>query len=512
MSATEKYVLSVDQSTQGTKALLFDRQGKLIARATLPHRQIVNEKGWVSHDLNEIYTNTVQAVRNVVEKAGIPKDSIVSFGISNQRETSAAWDRDTMEPVAPAIVWQCSRAAAICEEVSADPKKAAAIRERTGIPVSPYFPASKFAWLLRNAPGVRYDEQSVNAVNKTFTVPDPSSKRRLAFGTIDTWLIYRLTGGKEYRTDYSNASRTQLFNIRELKWDKEICRWFGLDAGDLAKVCDSDSVFGETDFDGYLNHPIPIHAVLGDSHAALFGQGCLRGGMAKATYGTGSSIMMNIGAKPVFSRSGLVTSLAWKQNGAVNYVLEGNINYAAAVITWLKDDLHLIASAGETEALAKQANPEDTTLLVPAFSGLGAPYWCSGAKASISGMTRTTGKNEIVKAAVESIGFQIADVLRAMEKDTGIKIAQLRVDGGPTKNRYLMQFQSDISGSHVAVPADEELSGIGAAYMAGIASGLYDDAVFDMLHYTEYAPQMPATDKRRKITAWKKAVKAVVRK
>lgn len=491
----EKYILSVDQSTQGTKALLFDRAGRLIARASLPHRQYVSENGWVSHDLKEIYANTLQAARNVVGKAGISRNDIVAFGISNQRETSAAWDRETMEPIAPAIVWQCSRAEKICAEVSADPRKAAAIRERTGIPVSPYFPASKFAWLLRNVPGA-YELQA---------------KHRLMLGTIDTWLVYRLTGGKEYRTDYSNASRTQLFDIRKLEWDREIAGWFGLDSDDLAKVCDSDSVFGETDLDGYLDHPIPIRAVLGDSHAALFGQGCLTGGMAKATYGTGSSIMMNIGTKPVFSSSGLVTSLAWKLGGTVNYVLEGNINYAAAVITWLKDDVGLIGSAGETEALAAGANPEDTTLLVPAFSGLGAPYWCSGAKASLSGMTRTTGRKEIVRAALESIAYQISDVLRAMKKDTGIRIAELRVDGGPTGNRYLMQFQSDISNTKVAVPEDEELSGIGAAYLAGISEGLYDSSIFGRASRTIYAPQMKAEERRKKIAAWKKAVRKEIR-
>ena len=448
----EKYIISIDQSTQGTKALLFDGEGHLLRRTDMAHRQIVNEKGWVSHDPEEIYRNTIRVVKDLVEESGIDRSLVRGIGISNQRETTLIWDKETNEPIADAIVWQCSRAADICErpEIKDAAEK---IREKTGLRLSPYFPAAKMTWLLENTE----EGQKLAA------------KHRLCFGTIDTWLVYRLTKGQDYKTDYSNASRTQLFNIFTLKWDEEICKLFGIQSEDLPEVCDSDSEFGQTDFEGFFEKPIPIHAVLGDSHGALFGQGCLGRGDIKATYGTGSSIMMNIGETPVLSTHGVVTSLAWGMNGKVNYVLEGNINYTGAVISWLKDDVRLIDSPGETESLCREAISDDELYFVPAFTGLGAPHWKSNAKASLTGITRTTGKAEIVRAGVECIAYQITDVVRAMEADAGARVNTLRVDGGPTKNGYLMQFQSDILGADVLVPDAEELSGIGAAYAAGIA-------------------------------------------
>ena len=321
--------------------------------------------------------------------------------------------------------------------------------------------------------------------------------------------MWKLTG--QYRTDFSNASRTQLFNIHTLQWDEDICRAFGIDPAALPQVTDSDAVFGETDLGGLLDHRIPVCGVLGDSHAALFGQGCLSHGMTKATYGTGSSIMMNIGPKPAASRNGLVTSLAWKYKGQVGYVMEGNLNYTGAVITWLKDSLGLIASAGETEALALQANPADTTCLVPAFTGLGAPYWASEARALISGMTRLTGRAELVRAALDCIACQIHDVVAAMEKDTGIRVPVLRVDGGPTRNGYLMQFQSDMLNAAVSRPDAEELSGIGAAYMAGISAGLYTEHVCDVLNYRDFTPAMDETRRARRLADWSRAVQLACR-
>lgn len=485
----KKYIVSVDQSTQGTKALLFDRQGELLCRSDLPHRQIISDQGWVSHDLNEIYQNTIAAVRRVVEKAGIHKEEIAGLGISNQRETSAAWNRLTGEPAEYAIVWQCSRAKDICEEVERR-GLGAMIRERTGIHLSPFFPASKFAWLLRN----------------TKNAAKWQAAGELMFGTIDTWLVYKLTGGKSYKTDYSNASRTQLFNLETLAWDPGICEAFGLDAAGLAKVCDSNAEYGMTDLEGYLPGPIPIHGVLGDSHGALFGQGCLKEGMIKATYGTGTSVMMNVGEKPVHSSNGIVTSLAWGIDGRVSYVLEGNINYTGAVIAWLQKDMGLIESAAETGRLAREANPEDTSYLVPAFTGLGAPYWNSDARAILCGMSRTTGKKEIVKAGVESIAYQILDIVKAMELDSRIPIRELRVDGGATRNDYLMQFQSDISRARVLVPSAEELSGIGAAYMAGLAMGMFDENVFARMFRTEYVPAMEEAKVQKRVEGWKQAV------
>lgn len=491
----EKYIISIDQSTQGTKALLFDESGSLIKRTDKAHEQIINEKGWVSHDSAEIYKNTVEVVKRLVEETGIDKDKVAGIGISNQRETSLAWDRVTGEPLGHAIVWQCARAVDICERVE-KMGEAENIRKKTGINLSPYFPASKIAWILENVEGAK----------------EKAEKKEICHGTVDSWIVYKLTGGKSYKTDYSNASRTQLFNIFDLKWDEDICELFGIDPANLAEVVDSDSDFGETDFEGLFRKPVPIHGVLGDSHGSLFGQGCLRSGMIKSTYGTGSSIMMNIGEKPVLSTHGVVTSLAWSMGGKVNYVLEGNLNYTGATITWLKDDLKLIDSPAETEALAKEAVSDDSLYLIPAFSGLGAPYWDSHASAAIVGMTRTTGKAEVVRAGVECIAYQITDIVKAMSEDAGITVSELRVDGGPTKNAYLMQFQSDIAEANVQVPDSEELSGIGPAYAAGLALGIWDEKIFEKLKRVKYEPKMDQKLRDKKYQGWLTAVRRVLTK
>lgn len=490
-----RYVLGIDQSTQGTKALLFDEEGTLICRTDLPHKQYINEKGWVEHDPEEIYANTLAVVKNLVEKAGIDKNDLAVLGISNQRETAMVWNHTTGKPVYNAVVWQCARGAQICEEIE-KAGDADMIRSHTGLQLSPYFSAAKIAWVLKNVERVQ----------------ELADKGELCCGTIDSWLIYKLTGGKEFRTDYSNASRTQMFNISELKWDKQVCDLFGIPTSALPEVTDSDGDYGATDFGGYLDHEIPIRGVLGDSHGALFGQGCVEKGMIKSTYGTGSSVMMNIGDKPVFSNR-VVTSLAWKLGGEVNYVLEGNINYTGAVITWLKDDLELISSPGETEQLAKESNPADKSYLVPAFTGLGAPYWDSEATGILTGMTRTTKRKEIVRAALDCIAYQITDVIKAMSTESGIDISELRVDGGPTKNKYLMQFQSDIAHVTVQVPSSEELSGIGAAYAAGTAAGIYNKKeVLNKMTRTRFAPQMQPEERAQKYAGWKNAVEQVLHK
>ena len=491
----EKYIISIDQSTQGTKALLFDESGSLLKRTDKAHKQIINEKGWVSHDPAEIYHNTVEVIKRLVEESGIQKEKVVGLGISNQRETTLAWDKLTGEPIGHAIVWQCARAAEICERIE-HKGEAENIRRKTGINLSPYFPASKLAWILENAEGAKAK----------------ADKGEICHGTVDSWLVYRLTGGKSYKTDYSNASRTQLFNIFDLKWDEEICGLFGIDPANLAEVVDSDSNFGETDVEGLFPKPIPIHGVLGDSHGSLFGQGCLKSGMIKSTYGTGSSIMMNIGEKPVLSTHGVVTSLAWSMSGKVNYVLEGNLNYTGATITWLKDDLKLIASPAETEKLAREAVSDDSLYLIPAFSGLGAPYWDSRAAAAIVGMTRTTGKAEVVRAGVECIAFQITDIVKAMSEDAGVTVSELRGDGGPTKNAYLMQFQSDIARACVQVPDSEELSGIGPAYAAGLALGVWDEKIFEKLKRIKYEPKMDEQLRDRKYQGWLSAVQRILTK
>lgn len=484
------YVLGIDQSTQGTKALLFSDDGALICRSDAPHAQIVNAQGWVEHDPEEIYANTLAVVREVVKAAGIDKDDIRTVGISNQRETAMAWSREDGRPVYHAVVWQCARA----ESIAAGLEKAhhgKYIRDTTGLRLSPYFSAAKLTWVLQNVPEAR----------------ELADAGKLCMGTMDSWLVWKLTGGREFRTDYSNAARTQLFNIRTLTWDATLCKLFVIPVGALPEVTASDAVFGETDFEGFLSRPVPIHAVLGDSNGALFGQGCLEKGMVKATYGTGSSVMMNIGSELVFSDD-VVTSIAWGFRDTVEYVLEGNINYSGAVITWLKDDLQLISSARETQAMAQDANPADTTYLVPAFSGLGAPYWDSDASALVCGMRRTTGRNEFVRAALDSIAYQIGDVVSVMEKTAGARIPVLRVDGGATKNGYLMQFQSDILDRPVQIAATEELSGLGAAYMAGLAAGIYnEESLFDAVHYSDVNPQMNAQMRQERLAGWREAVR-----
>lgn len=490
---SRQYIISIDQSTQGTKALLFDSSGSLIKRTDEAHEQIINEKGWVSHDPAEIYRKVIEVTARLLEESGIDKSKVAGVGISNQRETSLAWNRITGEPVGKAVVWQCARAADICDHLVCA-GWAEKIREKTGMELSPYFPASKIAWILKNVEGAK----------------ELADAGKLCHGTIDSWLVYKLTGGKSYKTDYSNASRTQLFNIFDLTWDDEICKVFGIDPANLATVCDSNADFGETDFEGVLPHKVPIHAVMGDSHGALFGQGCLKSGMIKSTYGTGSSIMMNIGDDPVLSTHGVVTSLAWSMDGRVNYVLEGNLNYTGAVITWLKNDLQMIGSPAETEELARQAASDDCLYLVPAFSGLGAPYWDSRATGMFTGMTRTTGRAEMVRASLECIAYQIQDVMEAMSKDAGVEISELRVDGGPTKNDYLMQFQSDIAGIVVQVPDTDELSGMGPAYAAGMALGLWDEGIFGKLDRRKYTPQMEKSLRQKKYDGWKQAVGKVL--
>ncbi len=484
-----KYILAIDQSTSGTKALLFDEDARLIGRSDLPHKQKISENGWVAHDPMEIWENTKGVARAIIEKTGINKDEVIGIGISNQRETALVWDRDTGLPVYDAIVWQCARGAKICEGLS---DYAEMVREHTGLRLSPYFSAAKIAWVLQNAGDL--------------------SGRHLCCGTIDSWLVFKMTHGKEFRCDYSNASRTQLFNIRTLSWDSEICSIFGIDPETLPTVTDSDGLYGYTDLDGYFSKEIPIHGVLGDSHGALFGQGCLTPGMIKATFGTGSSVMMNIGEKPIFSDAGIVTSLAWSMGGKVNYVLEGNINYTGSVIKWLVDDVKLLGASRESGEFAAKANPEDTTYLVPAFSGLGAPYWDSEAKAAIVGMTRSTGKAEIVKAAEECIAYQITDLVLLMQQESGLPITEIRVDGGPTKDKYLMQFQSDMLSIPVAVPKNEELSGIGAAYAAGFALGLWDQSVYEKEERTRYLSKVDEYSRKKRYDGWKAAVASVLTK
>lgn len=487
-----RYILAVDQSTQGTKGLLFNEQGILLCRADRPHRQLVNEQGWISHDLNEIRANTLAVCHDVVEKAGISKEDLVAFAISNQRETTAAWDKATGEPICNAIVWQCARAATLCEQHE---DIAQLILHRTGMDLSPYFPASKMQWIMEQVP------QAATLARQG----------RLALGTIDSWLLSFLCQGQQHKTDYSNASRTQLFDICRLCWDEDLCSAFGVPPDALPEVCMSDTLFGMTDLDGWLDAPIPVHGVLGDSHGALLGQNCRHPGEIKATYGTGSSVMMNIGDTPRLSSRGLVTSIAWGLGGKVEYVFEGNLNYTGAVMTWLKQDVSLIATDTEATALACAANPNDRAYFVPAFTGLGAPYWDSHATGMLTGITRTTGRAEIAKACLECIAYQITDLVNLMGEEAGLPVQVLRVDGGPTASTYLMQFQSDMTGASVQVPNLQELSGMGAAYAAGMAIGLYDPAtVYAHVEHTEFLPVMSAQRREELYHGWQEAILKVL--
>ena len=481
-----EYVIAIDQSTQGTKAILFDDKGNIIKRIDKKHEQIINELGYVSHDPMEIYHNTIQVVQQLIRVTCIDKTCIKALGISNQRETTVMWD-EKGQPLSNAVVWQCARAKDIVTRYQDYKDK---VYDITGIPLSPYFPACKMRWLIE----------------------DVCPSEKYYFGTIDTWLVYCLTGKKSFKTDASNASRSQLFDIHKGCWSQELCDLFGIPMESLPEVCDSNSCFGYTDFEGFLDNPIPIHCVLGDSHAALFGQGCHAKGQVKTTLGTGSSIMMNIGTEYKKSKNGLVTSLAWRQNGVTEYVFEGNINYAGAVITWLISDLRLISNPNETSICTENANPEDETVLIPAFSGLSAPYWNNDVRAMFYGMSRTTRRDELVKAGVESIGYQITDILNGMASDSGLNIQQVKADGGPSKNTYLMQFLSDMARTTVSVSKDEELSAIGVAYMAGIAVGVYNkEELFAHRDYTDYNYKLDINTWKKKMDRWYDAIHVLLR-
>ena len=488
-----RYALAIDQSTQGTKAVLFAQDGKLLAKTARPHRQIIHDNGYVEHDGAEIMANVLTVIREVVDMAGVEPGEVACLGISNQRETCIAWDRVSGRPLYNAVVWQCSRGKEICAEMeAADPAIGERVRGLSGMNLSPYFSAAKMAWLVRNVPAVQ----------------EAALKGTLALGTMDSWVLFSLSEERAFATEPSNASRTQLFDIRERTWSQELCSAFGVPVTALAQVRASDSVFGHTTAGGFFPEPIPICGMLGDSQAALMGQGCLEPGQVKATYGTGSSIMMQIGAVPATSQAGLVTSMGWEFDGQVSYVLEGNINYTGAVVSWMKDDARLIGDPGDAEVCARRANPADSAYFVPAFTGLGAPYWDDSATGLLTGVTRTTGHDEIVKACLESIAYQIGDVVDAMRRDTGLDVAELRVDGGPTANAYLMQFQADVSTANVSVSSVAELSAAGAAYVAGHAAGVYDtNAIFRQIERTTYEPSMDERRREGLLAGWRAASK-----
>lgn len=446
-----KYIISIDQSTSASKAFLLDDQGAIAASLAIAHKQYYPAPGRVEHDAREIWANVVSAITQVIQN--VPAGEIAALAISNQRETTVLWDRETGEPLCPAIVWQDVRGEALCEAMKGH---ASVVREKTGLPLSPYYSALKAASVLRENPDI-------------FT---KAQKGQVCIGTVDSYLVFRLTGGRHFQTDVSNASRTQLFHLQNRSWDEELCRWFDIPPCCLPAITLSDGDFGQTNCAG-LPGGIAITGVLGDSHAAFFGQGCLHKGMAKATYGTGSSVMMNVGLTPILSENGLSASVGFGFQGKVCYVLEGNVTSSGDTLCWLRDEMAFIQSVQEVEDAAKTVSDTGGVYLVPAFSGLGAPHFHGQARALLCGISRGTKKEHILRAAMESMAYQNADVLAAMEKDIGSPLSELRVDGGPTKNSLLMQFQADLLRCPVQCAGASELSALGAGFMAGIAAGVY---------------------------------------
>ena len=492
MNDSKNYILSIDQSTSATKVVLFNKKGKVTDRVTIAHQQYYPAPGFVEHDPVEIFNNTCEGINKILSANNISENELAGIAITNQRETSMIWDKNTGEPVANAAVWQCQRGADYCNELKGK-GYSAMVSEKTGLLIDPYFSASKLCWLMNNTPGLK--EKAANG--------------DLLLGTMDSWLLWKLSGGKVHATDYSNACRTLLFNINTLEWDAELIDLFDLDKSMFPEVKFSNEIFGYSDPLVILKSPLPISGLLGDSHAALFGQNCFLPGMGKATYGTGSSIMMNIGEKPAPSPEGLVTSIGYGVNKKIFYVYEGNIHCTGDTINWLKNDLQLIDDASETEALARSVDDNNGVYLVPAFVGLGAPYWDNAARACLSGMARNTKKAHVVRAALESIAYQVKDLISLMEEKGAIQLQELRVDGGPTKNAFLMQFQSDMLGRTVVRAEIEEVSALGATFMAGLATGFWKD-LDEIASLREsalvYNPELDDENTKELYRGWKKAV------
>jgi glycerol kinase len=488
----EKYMLAIDQSTSATKTILFDRRAHVAHRVTIAHKQYYPQDGFVEHDPSEIFSNTLKGIKQLLLEKAVDESQIVSIAITNQRETAMIWDKTTGKPVANAAVWQCQRGAAYCNELRQKGYNET-VKAKTGLMLDPYFSASKLHWIMNHVDGLKQKAQ----------------KGDLLFGTMDSWLVWKLTGGKVHATDYSNACRTLLFNIHELKWDEELIELFDINKNMLPEVHFSNEIFGHTTPKVIFSKPIPISGLMGDSHAALFGQNCFTPGMAKATYGTGSSIMMNIGEKPLEAPSGLVTSIGYGIDKKIFYVFEGNIHCTGDTINWLKNDVELIKDAQETEALANSVENNNGVYLVPAFAGLGAPYWDNEARASISGMSRNTKKAHIVRAALESIAYQVKDLIDPMQEEGGVDLKVLRVDGGPTRNKFLMQFQSDMLNREIDCSDIEEASALGATFMAGLASGFWkgtDEIISLRNKGKSYSPIMNNEERIQLYKDWKKAV------
>lgn len=488
----KKYVMALDQGTTSCRAILFDRDSNIVGVAQKEFTQIYPKASWVEHDAEEIWSTQYGVIAELVAKTGINPEEIASIGITNQRETTVVWDKTTGKPVYNAIVWQCRRTTSICDELKAKGLEQT-FRSKTGLVVDAYFSGTKVKWILDNVPGAR----------------EQAEKGQLLFGTMDTWLIWKLTNGRVHVTDYSNASRTLMYNIRELCWDEELLKELGVPASMLPEVRPSSQVYGNTEPEQFLGHAVPIAGVAGDQQAALFGQACYQPGMAKNTYGTGCFMLMNTGDKLYDSQNGLLTTIAWGIDGKVEYALEGSIFIAGAAIQWLRDGLKILEEAPDSEYFASKVDDTDGVYLVPAFAGLGAPYWDMRARGAIVGLTRGTTKEHLIRAALDSLAYQTKDVLGAMEADSGIKLQALKVDGGAVANNLLMQFQADILGVPVERPRVIETTALGAAYLAGLAVDFWqnkEDLAKRWKLDRQFDSSMDDARRNKLYSGWKKAV------
>lgn len=491
---SRKYIMALDQGTTSSRCIIFNKQGQIVSSAQKEFTQYFPKSGWVEQDPNEIWSSELGVMVESMAIRGIEASEIAAIGITNQRETTIVWDRETGEAVYRAIVWQCRRTADMIDDLKARGYEKM-IREKTGLIPDPYFSASKISWILNNVPGAR----------------EKANQGKLLFGTVDTWLIYKLTKGKVFATDYTNASRTMLFNIHTLKWDKELLELFDIPETMLPEVKNSSEVYGETE-ESLVGGRIPISGVAGDQQAALFGQCCFEPGEGKNTYGTGCFLLLNTGEKAVMSKNGLLTTIAAGIDGKVTYALEGSVFVAGAAIKWLRDELKLISSAEETHDLSVSVKDSNGVYVVPAFTGLGAPYWDAYARGAVFGLSRGTTKAHFVRATLESLAYQTADVLLAMQEDAGISLNSLRVDGGASANDFLLQFQADILGVEILRPEVIETTALGAAYLAGLAVGYFKDMqeIKDNWNLKNtFKNSMTEDDRKRLYSGWKESVSRI---
>ena len=490
-----QYIMALDAGTTSNRCIIFDKEGRICSVAQKEFTQHFPQPGWVEHDADEIFSTQLEVAQQAMANIGITAGDIAGIGITNQRETTIVWNKITGRPVYNAIVWQCRRTADLCDALREE-GLTDSVRSKTGLVIDPYFSGTKIRWILDHVPGAR----------------DQAERGELLFGTVETWLIWKLTDGAVHVTDYSNASRTMLFNINTLTWDEEILSKLEIPASMLPEPKESSCIYGRTAAH-FFGAPIAISGAAGDQQAALFGQTCFQPGDSKCTYGTGAFLLMNTGEKPIFSHNGLVTTIGWGLNGKVNYALEGSIFVAGAAIQWLRDELQFIKSAAESEFLARQVPDTNGCYVVPAFTGLGAPHWDAYARGAVVGLTRGVNRNHIVRATLDSIAYQTNDVLGAMEADSGIKLSALKVDGGAAANNYLVQTQADISGAPVLRPKCVETTAMGAAYLAGLAVGYWKDQGEICRNWAvdrRFEPEIEEFAREKRVSGWKKAVKCTM--